>query len=189
VSILATLVIFPLVFRYGLNPAQGPELVFEVLPTAFAEMPAGRLVGTLFFALLVLAALTPSIGMLEPAVAWLEQSGFKRPRAVWLTVLTAWGLGVGSVLSFNHWADWRPLHMIPPLAQLNFFNLVDFVSADIILPVGAFLTSLLVGWRLWDPLVAEAMVESERRISGLLRLLLCFVCPSAILAVMIAAFA
>ena len=68
VSLLATVIIFPLVFRYGLNPAQGPELVFQVLPVAFAQMPGGRLFGTLFFMLLVLAALTPSVGLLEVPV-------------------------------------------------------------------------------------------------------------------------
>ena len=74
VSLLATVTIFPLVFRYGLNPAQGPELVFQVLPVAFAQMPGGRFVGTLFFALLILAALTPSVGLLEVPIAWLSRA-------------------------------------------------------------------------------------------------------------------
>jgi NSS family neurotransmitter:Na+ symporter len=68
VSLLATIAIFPLVFRYGMNPAQGPELVFEVLPRVFAEIRAGRVIGSLFFTLLVLAALMPSIALLEPTV-------------------------------------------------------------------------------------------------------------------------
>ncbi len=68
VSMLATLVIFPLVFRYGMDPAQGAVLVFDVLATVFAEMPAGRLIGSLFFLLLVFAALTPSLACIEPMV-------------------------------------------------------------------------------------------------------------------------
>jgi neurotransmitter:Na+ symporter, NSS family len=72
VSLLATLIIFPLVFRYGMDPAQGPVLVFDVLATVFAEMPAGRLIGTLFFLLLVFAALTPSLACIEPMVSWLQ---------------------------------------------------------------------------------------------------------------------
>ena len=72
VSVLATLLIFPLVYRYGLNPAQGPELVFSVLPAAFARMPAGRTIGTMFFLLLILASLTPALAGIEPSVAWLQ---------------------------------------------------------------------------------------------------------------------
>ena len=83
VSLLSTLLVFPLVFQYGMNPAQGTELVFDVLPKAFAEMPAGRLVGTLFFLLLVFAALTPSIASLEPTVAHvLQRTRLRRGPAV-----------------------------------------------------------------------------------------------------------
>src|SRR5262249_6865463 len=79
VSLLATMMIFPLVFGYGMNPAQGPALVFDVLPRVFTEMPGGRVVGTLFFALLVLAALTPSMACLEAPVAWLvRRRGLRR---------------------------------------------------------------------------------------------------------------
>jgi NSS family neurotransmitter:Na+ symporter len=97
-SLLATLTIFPLVFRYGMNPAQGPELVFDVLGSVFAEMPGGRLVGTLFFLMLVFAALTPSIVGFEPLVAWLQQHGrVSRMRAVAVTAAMAWVLGLGSM--------------------------------------------------------------------------------------------
>ena len=85
VSLLATVAIFPLVFHYGLDPAGGPQLVFEVLPVAFAEMPGGRVIGTLFFALLILAAFTPSVGLLEPWIAWLVERGrMRRPIAACL---------------------------------------------------------------------------------------------------------
>jgi NSS family neurotransmitter:Na+ symporter len=77
VSVLASIVVFPLVFRFGMDPAQGPDLVFNVLPAAFAQMPGGRAFGTLFFVLLVLAALTPSIAGIEPAIALFEQRGIR----------------------------------------------------------------------------------------------------------------
>jgi NSS family neurotransmitter:Na+ symporter len=70
-SLLATLMVFPLVFRFHMDPAGGPALVFDVLPTVFAVMPGGRLVGTVFFLLLILAALTPTLAAFEPVVAWL----------------------------------------------------------------------------------------------------------------------
>lgn len=74
--------IFPLVFAYRMDPAQGTKLVFEVLPTLFAELPGGRVIGTSFFLLLIFAALTASLAGIEPLVAWLEQRrGFSRPMA------------------------------------------------------------------------------------------------------------
>ncbi len=80
-SLLATLLVFPLVFRYHMDPAGGPALVFDVLPTMFAVMPAGRLVGTVFFVLLIFAALTPMLACFEPLVGWLGARGWSRPRA------------------------------------------------------------------------------------------------------------
>jgi SNF family Na+-dependent transporter len=126
VSLLATVAIFPLVFHYGLDPAGGPQLVFEVLPVAFAEMPGGRVIGTLFFALLILAAFTPSVGLLEPWTAWLvERAGMRRPAAVCLCTGSCWLLGQGSVLSFGRWSQWHPLAAVPRLATLNLFGLLD----------------------------------------------------------------
>src|ERR1700678_3646949 len=100
VSLLATVAIFPLVFHYGLNPAGGPQLVFEVLPVAFAEMAGGRVIGTLFFALLILAAFTPSVGLLEPWIAWLVERGkMRRPGGGGLCMGCCWLVGRGSGLS------------------------------------------------------------------------------------------
>jgi NSS family neurotransmitter:Na+ symporter len=187
VSLLATVMIFPLVFGYGMNPAQGPELVFEVLPRVFTEMPGGRLIGTLFFALLVLAALTPSIALLEPAVYWLMQRrGMSRFVATWLAGSSAWLLGAGSVLSFNTWADWHPLGALRPFAHKTFFDLMDYSSSNILLPVGAVLTSLLMGWRAHVVLKDELQHTSPWVRNGCIWLLR-YVCPVAILVLFIAA--
>jgi neurotransmitter:Na+ symporter, NSS family len=188
VSILATLVIFPLVFRYHLDPAQGPKLVFEVLPTAFAEMPAGRLIGTVFFTLLALAAVTPAIAALEPTVAWLENRGTGRVRAVLWVCIAGAGVGLGSVFSFNIWADWRPLGFVPGFGARSFFDIVDFISSDLLLPVGALCTCIFVGWVLPGRLTATPTDPSAPRIHPALRFLLRFVCPIAIVGVVIGAF-
>ena len=136
VSLLATMMIFPLVFAYGMNPAQGPELVFDVLPRVFTEIPGGRVIGTLFFSLLVLAALTPSIALLEPAVAWLIRiRGISRAAAVWLVGVSSWVLGFGTVLSFNLWSEWHPLGFIPLFAHKTFFDVLDYVCSNIMLPI------------------------------------------------------
>lgn len=188
VSLLATVVIFPLVYRYGLNPAQGAELVFNVLPMAFAAMPGGRIVGTLFFLLLVLAALTPSLAGLEPVVAWLTQRrGLSRAYASLVAVTGIWMLGIGSVLSFNVWAHWYPLNRIAGLHNMTVFDTLDFVSSNVMLPVGALLTCILVGWRLPRSLGAAELPEETVGTRRFVLLLLRYLCPIGIAAVLVAA--
>lgn len=190
VSLLATLMVFPLVFQYGLNPAQGADLVFNVLPTAFAEMPGGRLVGTLFFILLVLAALTPTIAGTEPMVAWLEQRrGLSRPSAVLIAVAAIWVLGIANVLSFNALAHWHPFAWIERLQGMTVFYALDFISSNVLLPVGALLTCIFIGWRLPGSLWDAELPEEQPAIRRLCRILVRYVCPVAIAAVLVAALA
>jgi neurotransmitter:Na+ symporter, NSS family len=189
VSLLATVAIFPLVFHYGLNPAGGPQLVFEVLPVAFAEMPGGRVIGTLFFALLILAAFTPSVGLLEPWIAWLvERGGMRRPVAAGLCTGSCWLIGQGAVQSFGRWADWHPLTLVPRLASMNVFGLMDFLASNLLMPMSALLVSLFVGWRM-NHLIPEAefsgLSATSRR---LLLFALRYVCPLGIVIVVIVGF-
>jgi NSS family neurotransmitter:Na+ symporter len=183
VSLLATLLVFPLVFRYAVNPAQGPELVFVVLPDLFAEMAAGRVIGTLAFLLLALAALTPAIANMEPTVSWLERrGGLSRVGSVGVTIAATWFVGLASILFFNAWSGWHPFAWLPRARDMTFYSIVDFITSNVMLPAGALLTSVLVGW------VAGASREREvdqeplilRRI---LWALLRYVCPLAIVAV------
>ncbi len=190
VSLLATTLVFPLVFAYKMDPAQGPELVFEVLSRAFAEMPGGRIIGTLFFILLALAALMPSIALLEPAVAWLIQSrNLGRASAVWLIAGAAWVLGLGSVLSFNQWSEWHPLEFLGLFKHKTFFDVMDYVSSNVMLPTGALLTSILVGWRLSETFATTELPETSTWARIASSLLLRYLCPLAILAVFAAALA
>jgi len=181
VSILAALMIFPLVFRYGMNPAQGAELVFDVLATVFAEMPAGRLIGSLFFLLLVFAAVTPSLAGIEPIVAWLQQRwGLSRAKAAIATIAACWVVGIGSVLSFNLWADWHPLGALPLFSDKTFFSVVDYVSSNVLLPIGAFFTSAFVGWRLSRAIIAEELEETTPFGRRMTVWLLRYLCPLAL---------
>ena len=190
VSALATIVIFPLVFHYGLNPASGPELVFQVLPVAFAEMPAGRVVGTLFFALLVLAAFTPTMALMEPWVSWLmERFGLRRAVAACLATGSCWLVGQGSVLSFGAAADWRPLASIPRFASLNLFGIVDFVSSNLLMPLSTLLVSVFLGWRL-GVLVPDAEYSGlSSRQRRLLVFALRYLCPVGILVILVVGLA
>jgi NSS family neurotransmitter:Na+ symporter len=188
VSLLATMLIFPLVFAYDLDPAQGPQLVFEVLPRVFTEMPGGRFIGTLFFLLLVLAALTPAIAALEPSCAWLMQRfGLSRSRAVWTAGIAAWLLGWGTILSFNVLSGWHPLGFVPLFAGKTFFDVADYTCSNIMLPAGAFLTSLFMGWRCKALFTKQELSETTPFARGACAWLLRYLCPLAILAVFVAA--
>ena len=188
VSILATLTIFPLVFRYGMNPAQGPELVFDVLATVFAEMPGGRLVGTLFFVMLVLAALTPTIAGFEPLIAWLQQRrGVSRVRAVVITLAANWVLGIGVVLSFSRWSGWHPLGWLPTFQNRTFFDVMDFLPSNVLLPAGALATSVFVGWRISRSIVDSELSETTPFARQWCVWALRYACPIAITAVFVAA--
>lgn len=188
VSLLATLTIFPLVFHYGMNPAAGTELVFDVLATVFAQMPGGRVFGTLFFFLLVIAALTPSMAGLEPLIAWLQQRrGLARGRAVAVAAAAAWVSGLGSVLSFNRWSGWHPLSVLPVFRDKTFYDIVDFVSSNILLPIGAMATSLLVGWLLSRTIVRDELSDETPFAARLTVWFLRYVCPIAIAIVAISA--
>lgn len=186
-SMLSSLLIFPLVFESGVDPAQGPQLAFIVMPSIFVGMPGGALVGTLFFVLLAFAALTSSIAGLEPAGAWLmERSGMKRVPAVSLVAVVAWILGLGTVVSFNYWSDVYPLAAIGQFRTATIFELTDFFASNLLLPLGALLTSLLVGWRL-DRKVVDVEFGGSSTMRAMLIVLLRYVCPIAIAGVLVSA--
>lgn len=140
VALLAGLAIFPLVFSYSLEPGQGSGLIFQTLPIAFGQMPYGILFGTLFFVLLMFAAWTSSISLLEPAVAWLaENRGIKRVNASIIAGSIAWVFGIGSLLSFNLMAGNK-------LFGKTFFDLVEYLTTNIMLPLGGLLTAIFAAW-------------------------------------------
>jgi NSS family neurotransmitter:Na+ symporter len=187
-SLLATLLVFPLVFRYHIDPAGGPALVFDVLPTLFAVMPAGRWVGSMFFLLLIFAALTPMLACFEPLVGWLGTRGWSRPRAAAASAGAVWLAGLGSLLSFNVLADWHPLDAMPLFAGKTLFDVIDFVACNILAPLGALLTCLLTGWRLDRATFDAELRGAEPLTRRTCRLLLRYVAPLAIGAVMLLAF-
>ena len=179
-SVLSSLLIFPLVFGSGVDPAQGPQLAFIVMPSIFIGMPASALVGTLFFVLLAFAALSSSIAGLDPAGAWLmEKYGLKRGAAMAIVAGAAWVLGLATVLSFNHWSGVHPLAAVGRFRTSTFFDLTDYFASNILLPVGALLTSLLVGWRLERRTIAADFGQRPAVRTALL-VLLKYLCPIAI---------
>ena len=140
VALLAGLMIFPIVFRFGLDPAGGTGLIFQTLPVAFAQMPGGHLVAIAFFLLLSVAAVTSMVGLVEPLVARAEERWNMTRQKATLTVLAAIAaLAIFSVLSYNLIADYKVLGF-----DLN--GILDFTSNQIMLPVGGLLIAIFAGW-------------------------------------------
>jgi len=140
VALLAGMAIFPIVFANGLEPGAGPGLIFQTLPVAFGAMPGGVLFGTLFFVLLVFAAWSSAISIIEPVVAWLvETKGWSRNRAALGAGLVTWVLGIATVLSFNLWSEIKWF-------DKTIFDLLDYLTANILLPLGGLLIALFAGW-------------------------------------------
>ena len=140
VALLAGIAIFPIVFTNGLQPNSGPGLVFVTLPIAFGNMFGGWLFGVMFFVALVFAALSSSISLVEPAVAWLiENKGLSREKASLWAGTACWVLGLGTVFSFNAWKNVK-------LFERTFFELTDYLTANLMLPIGGFCIAVFAGW-------------------------------------------
>ncbi|MDH5766471.1 MAG: sodium-dependent transporter, partial [Gammaproteobacteria bacterium] len=154
VALLAGLAIFPLVFANGLNPAAGPGLIFETLPLAFGSMEGGTLIGTLFFVLLFLAALSSAISLIEPTVAWLiESKGVRRINATVWTGTIIWFVGFATIFSMAGMTLEDILTSVladvefeAEIFQKNPFQLIDFLTASIMLPLGGLFIALFAGW-------------------------------------------
>jgi NSS family neurotransmitter:Na+ symporter len=147
VALLAGMAIFPLVFANSLEPGAGPGLIFQTLPIVFGHMPAGTFFGTLFFILLVFAAWSSAISLIEPAVAWLvENRGHSRIYAATVAGLLTWLMGLLTVVSFNIGGDIKPLSFIPKFESSTMFDLLDYLTSNIMLPLGGLLIAIFAGW-------------------------------------------
>jgi len=181
-ALLAGLIIFPIVFSNGLDPNQGVGLVFHTLPIAFGKMLGGSIFGALFFLLLVLAAWSSAISIIEPIVAWLiESKKMSRLSAALLCGGIAWMVGFVTILSFNLWQEVKLLPMIPLLADKTPFDLIDFFTSNVMLPVGGLLIALFVGWVLPARIVSEELEMTENQLKyRFFRFLLRFIAPLGI---------
>lgn len=162
VAIIAGLMIFPIVFAVGLDPAAGPTLVFQSLPVAFQQMPAGSIVGFLFFVLIFFAALTSSISLLEAPTSWgINERGWSRPKSAFIFSFSAFVVGIFCLLSLNVLSDIRLLGFWSIFADTNIFDTIDGFTGKVMLPVAALLTSIFVGWR-----ADRKLVENETGLEG-----------------------
>lgn len=178
VAIVSGLIIFSIVFAtQGIEPSAGPGLMFISLPVAFGGMPGGLLIGSAFFVLVSIAAWSSAISLLEPCVAWLiETKNMGRVQANLLLAGFAWLLGLGSVLSFNIWSDIK-------MAGFTFFDFLDFLTANIMLPLSGLLIALFVGYMMKRELVDFEMQGTSPMVMKLWRATLRYIAPVAISAV------
>lgn len=184
VAVIAGLCIFPIVFAAGLDAAAGPTLMFQTLPASFQAMPAGSLIGFLFFIMVFFAALTSSVALLEAPVSWaIVKTGMSRGQLTLLLGIVAYVIGVFAALSFNVIAEWKPLNF-GIFAGQNFFGIVDAFTGKILLPVSAFLVAVFVGW-----IADKRLIDSENGLSGglhlLWRFLIAWLCPIVIGAILV----
>ena len=178
VAMLAGFAIFPLVFQYGLNPGGGAGLIFETLPLAFGQMPGGQVFGSIFFVLLIAAALSSCIGLAEGVVNWVDEHwGIPRPKGVLLLVGSAWLVGILSILSLGSWSDFYPLDFIPAYEGRTIFDSLDFLAANNLLLVGGFFLSIFMGWLVPNQLKQAEIEITDNLLFKLWIFLLRFVIP------------
>jgi len=167
VAVLAGVMIFPAVFCFGIAPTAGPELVYITLPNVFGQMPLSNLWACIFFILLAVAALTSTISLHEVATAYLhEEHKITRKRAALLVTIGVCILACISSLSFGIIKNAK-------LFGLTFFDLLDYVTAKIMLPFGGMLICIFVGWRI-DKKILKAELTNKGSVPFYFFTIYCF---------------
>jgi NSS family neurotransmitter:Na+ symporter len=175
IALLAGLAIFPIVFANNMEPSAGPGLLFISLPYAFGNLMQGEVVGTVFFVLMVLAALGSAVAIMEPIVAMLtRQTRLGRFTSTLLVGAVVWLMGLAVVTSFAsetgfHWFGKR-----------NLLGILDVATASVLLPLVALLTTVLVGWRLRPEILRLELARESELFFSLWRFLLRYIAPPAI---------
>lgn len=150
IALIAGVAIFTAVFATGLDATAGPGLIFHTLPVVFMKMPGGGIFGTVFFILLTIAAITSAISLLEVITAYfVDEKKWSRRKAVLVFGSVTFLLGIPSALSYNVLSD-------VTLFGLNFFGLVDYLTSNIMLPLGGFLIAVFIAyvWKFDRALIA-----------------------------------
>lgn len=149
ISILAGLAIFPVVFAFGFEPAEGPGLLFMVLPAVFSQIPLGEVFLAIFLLLFLFATLTSSFSMLEIIVsAFIENGKHSRKKISWISGIVMFAAGVPAALSFSLLGDFTIFGKI-------IFDATDYLVSNILLPLGCLLIALFISFRMDKGLVKE----------------------------------
>ena len=177
VSVLAGLVIFPAVFSAGLQPTEGPALVFVTLPEIFKGMPLASVWSAIFFLLVILASLTSTISFHEVLTAYFaEEFSLTRKRAAMVTTVVSIVL---STVTFTK------------LFGIDFFNIFDYVTANVLMPLGAMFTCIMVMWFMKKDFMNNELTNNglcNRRLTPVILFMLRFITPVLILYIFIKNF-
>lgn len=179
IALMAGVVIFPAVFAYGLEVGAGPGLLFITLPTVFKSMAFGRIFEILFFILVSIAAITSMVSLMETAVIFLvEQFNLERKKSTCIVTLGLFILSIPSILSFGPLSDFKLI------GDRGVFDSLDFLTANICLPLGGILVCLFVAW-VWGAKKASNEISSNElykfRTRGLYEFAVKYVAPLGIL--------
>jgi len=185
VAFTAGLVIFPALFTIpGLSPAEGPSLIFKVLPVIFSKIPGGLIFGTAFFILLTIAAITSTISLLEvPTAYFVDEKKWKRWKSAILLGFISFLLGIPSALSMG---SVKFLSSIP-IIKIDFLSLMDIIWGNLSLIIGSLFIAIFVGWK-WGVKNAVDEIESagERfALKNLWKVLIKFITPLAIIIILL----
>ncbi len=183
IALLAGLAILPAVFAFGFDPAGGPGLIFITLPAVFSQMPLGNVFALLFFLLVLFAALTSSISLLEASVSYVvDEWKMSRKKATFILSFVVFLLGVPSSLAQGPWSH------IKFIRGLDFLDSMDFIASNLLLPIGGFFLCIFIGW-VWGIENALKEATNDGKISFKLAkfwaFLIKWVAPIAILIVFI----
>ncbi|MXR36441.1 sodium-dependent transporter [Craterilacuibacter sinensis] len=177
-SILAGLMIFPAVAAFGLDAAAGPGLTYMTMPIVFNHLPFGQGFAIAFFALLLFAALTSSVSLLELIVVLpIDEWGISRKQATLGIAALVFAAGVPASLSFGLLADYK-------LFGRNVFELMDYSASNILLPLGGIGTALFAGWKVWPAMRAELALS--RPAQAAMRAMCCVIAPLLIALILVA---
>jgi len=159
IAIMSGFIIFPAIFSQGMDPAEGPGLVFNILPVIFANMPGGIIFGALFFLLLCIAALTSTVSLLEVASAYcIDEKKWSRKKSATLMTILTFLFGIPSALSFSNIKFFKEL----PLFKMGFLDLWDLVWGNLSLSIGAFFIAIFVGY-VWKASNALKEITHEQK--------------------------
>ena len=177
VAILAGLAIFPIIFAFNLEPGSGPGLVFVSLLSAFNQMEFGQLIGPIFFILLSIAALSSSISILEPGVAYLAEEEFltRKQSAIVISIL-CWVIGIGTATGFNIFSvvDSSGESINP------FLNTMELISVQILQPLGGMLIAIFIGWFMNESLIKNEIPQINPFLYSLWRFFIKYVAPLSV---------
>lgn len=155
-ALLAGLVILPSVFSFGFDPAEGPGLLFIILPQVFAQMPGGTIFAIVFFCVLIIAAITSAISLLEVVISYLtEERKISRKKALILSSSALLITGTVCSLSLGLLSDFR-------IFGNNIFDFFDRITSSYMMPIGAFFIALFVGWKMPKPDVKDEMINGGK---------------------------